>query len=79
MLVGNRGTVGAQFREQVSSLWRGPANIHGFVLGGRSYRQGWATAQTLTEPVNLVCVQPHYYRVWQVEPCQRFGEASKRS
>ncbi len=27
--------------------WRGPDNIHGFVLDGKSYRQGWATAQTL--------------------------------
>ncbi len=25
-------------------------NIHGFVLGGKSNRQGWATAQTPNEP-----------------------------
>ncbi len=28
----------------VSPLWRGPSNIHGFVLDEKSYRQGWATA-----------------------------------
>ncbi len=32
----------------VSPLWRGPGNIHGFVLDGRSYRQGEAAAQTPT-------------------------------
>ncbi len=29
-----------------SSPWRGPGNIHGFILDGNSYRQGLATAQT---------------------------------
>ncbi len=32
----------------VIPLWRGPGNIHGFVLGGKSYRQGLATTQTPT-------------------------------
>ncbi len=32
----------------VSPLWRGPGNIHGFILEGKSYRQEQATAQTLT-------------------------------
>ncbi len=32
----------------VSLLWRGPGNINGFVLDGKSYRQGQATAHTLT-------------------------------
>ncbi len=32
----------------VSPLWRGPGNMHGFVLDGKSYRQGKATAQTPT-------------------------------
>ncbi len=32
----------------VSPLWRGPGNIHGFVLDGKSYRQGLASAQTPT-------------------------------
>ncbi len=35
---------------EVSPLWRGPGDIHGFVLDGQSYRPEWATAQTLTEP-----------------------------
>ncbi len=26
-------------------MWRRPGNIHDFVLGGKSNRQGWATAQ----------------------------------
>ncbi len=34
----------------VSPLWRGPGNIHGFILGGKSYRQGQATAQRTIEP-----------------------------
>ncbi len=32
----------------VSPLWRAPDNIHGFILDGKSYRQGLATAQTPT-------------------------------
>ncbi len=35
-------------RMVVSPLWRGPGNVHGFVLDGKSYRQGEATAQTPT-------------------------------
>ncbi len=31
-----------------AKLWRVPGNIHGFVLDGKSYRQGKATAQTPT-------------------------------
>ncbi len=31
-------------------LWRGPGNILGFILDGKSYRQGKATAQTTTLP-----------------------------
>ncbi len=27
-------------RMVVSPLWRGPGNIHGFILNGKSYRQG---------------------------------------
>ncbi len=46
----------------VSPLWRGPGNIHGFVLDGKSYGQGWATAQKINN-VDLMRVQPHYYRV----------------
>ncbi len=33
-----------------SPLWCGLGNIHGFVLDGKPYRQGWATAQTINEP-----------------------------
>ncbi len=33
-------------RMVVSPLWRGPANIQGFVLGGKSYQLGLATTQT---------------------------------
>ncbi len=32
-------------------LWRGPGNINGFIVDGKFYRQGQATAQTPTEPV----------------------------
>ncbi len=45
-------------------LWRGPGNIHGFVLGGNSYQQGWATAQTPNEApvsnINFNYVEPHF-------------------
>ncbi len=34
----------------VSPLWRGTGNIHGFILDGKAYRQGKATAQTPTVP-----------------------------
>ncbi len=37
----------------VSPLWRGPGSIHGFILDGKSYRQGWATAQTPTVPAEF--------------------------
>ncbi len=36
-------------RMVVSPLWRGPGNIHNFVLDGKSYRQEWPTAQTPNE------------------------------
>ncbi len=43
-------------REQVnnvrvveSPLWRGPGNIHGFVLAGKSYRQEQVTVPTVSE------------------------------
>ncbi len=35
---------------EVNPLWRGPGNIHGFILDGKSYRLGWATAKTTTVP-----------------------------
>ncbi len=35
---------------EVNPLWNGTGNILGFVLDGKSYRQGKATAQTPTEP-----------------------------
>ncbi len=64
----------SQLREQVSNvrmivsaLWRGPRNIHGFILDGKSYRQGSATVQTPTatavSAVDFTHVQPHYYYV----------------
>ncbi len=71
----------------VGLLWRGPGNIHGFVLDGKSYRQGLTTAQTPISVrryrrddnnVDLIRVQPHYYRVRQVEPCRRLGEVARR-
>ncbi len=46
-------------RMAVNPLWRGPGNIHDFVLNGKSYRQGWATAQTEENNVDLMLVQPH--------------------
>ncbi len=32
----------------MTHLWRGPFNIYGFVLDGKSYQQGQATALTST-------------------------------
>ncbi len=59
----------------VSPLWRGPGNIHGFILDEKSYRQGQATAQTPTDDnsVDFTHVQPLFYRMWQVEPCHQLG------
>ncbi len=34
----------------VNTLWHGPGNIHGFVLDGQAYGQGYAVAQTPTVP-----------------------------
>ncbi len=28
--------------------------------------------------VDLMCVQPHFYRVWQVGPCHLLGEVVRR-
>ncbi len=70
-------------RMAVSPLRRGLINIYGFVLGGKSYLQGWDTAHTPTElcvdnNVSLRHVLSHYYRVRQVEPCHRLGEVARR-
>ncbi len=53
----------------VSPLWRGLGNLHGFALDGKSYRK---------ELVSLVHMQPHYYRVRQVELCHRLDEVARR-
>ncbi len=37
-------------RMVVSPLWRGPSNIHGFILDGKSYQQGKTTDQTQNVP-----------------------------
>ncbi len=41
-----------------------------------------ATAQAPIEPafsgMRIICVQPHYYRIRQVEPCHWLGEEAKR-
>ncbi len=55
----------------VSSMWRGPGNIHGFILDGKSYRQGWATVQTLNERA--------FSSVKMTTPCHRLGEVARRS
>ncbi len=58
----------------VRSLWRGPDNTHGFTLGRKFNRKGWATAQTPNElAVSGVSkhVQPHYYHMRQLAPCHR--------
>ncbi len=40
-----------------------PGNIHGFVLDGKSYRQGWVTAQTPTVPaVSFVTITTLFLR-----------------
>ncbi len=59
----------------VSPLWLGPGNIHGFVLGGKPYRCSNTSCESNT--VNLMRMQPHYYRVRRVEPCQRICEVGK--
>ncbi len=46
-MVGNRVGVGLVV---VSPLWLGPGNVHDFILDGKSYRQGKATAQAPTVP-----------------------------
>ncbi len=45
---GNRVGVGFTRSMVLSPLWRGPDNIHGFILHRQSYRQGRATAQAPT-------------------------------
>ncbi len=53
---------------------REPGNIHVFVLGGKSYQQGWATAQTPHGPaVSFTYVQPRYYLAQWAEPFHRLG------
>ncbi len=49
-----------------SPLWREPGNIHGYIR------------VTVCEDnnVDLMRVQPHYFRMQQVEPCHRFSEVS---
>ncbi len=50
----------------------GPGNIHGFVLGGKSYQQGWTTAQTPHGPAaSFMHVEPRYYFVQWAEPFYR--------
>ncbi len=36
----------------VSPLWRGPSNIHGFLLDGEHYQQGWVH-QTRNDPAGI--------------------------
>ncbi len=44
-------------RMALSPLWRGPNNIHRFLLDEQSYLSGWATAQTPSgTAVNVVAV-----------------------
>ncbi len=64
--------------------WRGRVNTHGFILDGKSYRQGPATTQTPNNPavssVRIIMhMQPYYYRVRQVKPCHLLGEVAGRS
>ncbi len=41
-----------------SPLWRGPGNIHGLPLGGKSYRQGLVTSfKTTTLSIFLAYVE----------------------
>ncbi len=40
----------------VSPLWCGKTNVHGFVLGRRSYQPRFCTAQTPAEPAVVVVV-----------------------
>ncbi len=40
----------------LTSLWRGPGNIHGFILDGKSYRREWVTTQ-MTIETTVSCVR----------------------
>ncbi len=62
--------------------WSEPDNTHGLALGGKPYRQRWATAQTPTvTAVSSVKITtlPNYYHVRQVEPRHEIGEEARRS
>ncbi len=52
----------------VSPLWRGPGNIHGFILDGKSHR-----FRCEDYNVAFTHVQPHYYCVRQGEPYHVLG------
>ncbi len=62
----------------VSPLWRGPGYIRGFIVDEKSYCYCSNTNcdrrfRCEDNNVDLTHVQPHYYRVWQVEPCHQLG------
>ncbi len=72
----------------VSPLWRGPGNTHNFGFDGQSYRPGWDSAQTPTEPtvacvgiktVDLLSVRHYHYRLRLVAPCQQLDEVDRHS
>ncbi len=78
----------SQLREQVinvrmvvSPLWREPYNIHGFILptmiGYSSYTNCARRFRCEDNSVAFTNVQPHYYRVRQVEPCHQLARISQ--
>ncbi len=89
MIGNDRRLLYSHLREQgnkvgmvVSPLWHEPDNIHGFVLDRKTQptrigycsntnndRRFWCEDNN----VALTDLQPHYYRVRQVEPCHQLG------
>ncbi len=74
-------------RKVLRPLCCGPGNIHGFpwmkhpAVKDRLLLKHQLFLWFLCEDKNLnsMCVQPHYCRVWQVEPCHRLTEAARRN
>ncbi len=62
-------------------MWRRTVNIHGFVLRGKSQREGWATAQASLVSYNNVSymrMQLLFHRMQQVEPCRELSGVARR-
>ncbi len=69
-------------RMEVSPLWSGPDNIHGFVLDEKSLPTGLGYCSNTNidrlfrcedNNVAFTHVQPLYYHMGQEEPCHKLG------